>query len=286
MMSKLELATAIGCLFKTSQVFKNPTFSSVYHKYMIPVSEEIINMVLSFVQVKRNGQPLELAVDVGCGTGRYTTPLAPHFKKVLGIDISESQINLANQYNLLDNVSYMVAPAEKLPIENDSVDLVTAGIAAQFFRVDEFASEATRVLKKKGCLALHGVYPVFEIEYKDLSHDLTVVMSEVCEILYTYAEKYIEDVFCQYKSIYEVIPIKDKQWITDIPVKFQMSIPKIMGFIQSIILYQVFLEKDVKGAEQLLQQTEKRFQDILGENADSAWLTMHVKHYCVLACKD
>ncbi|XP_066433450.1 putative methyltransferase DDB_G0268948 [Eleutherodactylus coqui] len=269
-----------------SKLFKNKTFSSVYHKYMIPVSKEIINMVLDFVQVKRNGQPLEMAVDGGCGTGRYTIPLAPHFKKIQGIDISESQINLANQYNLLDNVSYMVAPAEKLPAENNSVDLVNAGLAAHWFKVDKFASEAARVLKKKGCLALHGFYPTNKIEYKDLSHDLTVVMSEVWDILRPYIDKDTEHIFCQYKSIYEAIPQKDKQLITDIPVKFQMSIPEIMGLIQSICFYLIFLEKDVKGAEQLLQQTEKRFQDILGENADSAQLTMHVKHYCVLACKD
>ncbi|XP_066433449.1 putative methyltransferase DDB_G0268948 isoform X2 [Eleutherodactylus coqui] len=199
-----------------SQVFKNKTFSSVYHKYMIPISKETLNMVLSFVQGKRNGQPLEMAVDVGCGTGRYTIPLAPHFKKVLGIDFSKAQINLANQYNLLDNVSYMVAPAEKLPIENDSVDLLNAGLAAHFFRVDEFASEAVRVLKKKGCLAVHGLYPACDIEYKDLSHDLTVVMSEVWKILYQHADKSKDHLLCQYESIYEVIPLKDKQLFQDI----------------------------------------------------------------------
>ncbi|XP_066431702.1 putative methyltransferase DDB_G0268948 isoform X2 [Eleutherodactylus coqui] len=285
-MSKLHALAGASSIFKTGKVFKNQTFSSTYYKYMIPVSEEIINMVLSFVQVKRNAQPLEMAVDVGCGTGRYTIPLAPHFRKVLGIDISESQINLANQYNLLDNVSYMVAPAEKLPIENDSVDLVNVGLAAHWFKVDKFAGEAARVLKKKGCFALHGFHPSNEIEYKDLSHDLTVVMSEIWNFLHPYADKNIEDMYCQYKNIYEAVPLKDKQWITDIPVKFHMSIAEIMGFIQSVCMFQIFLEKDVKGAEQFLKQTEKRFQEILGEKADSVQLNVQMKHYCVLACKD
>ncbi|KAM3915997.1 uncharacterized protein RB166_015365 [Leptodactylus fuscus] len=243
------------------QLFKKTAFSSVYQKYMIPVSNEIMNLVLSYVKDKTSGQPLEMAVDVGCGTGRYTLPLAPHFKKVLGIDHSESQINLAKQNTLANNVSYMVAPAEKLPLEDASVDLVTAALAAHWFTVDKFASEAVRVLKTKGCFAAHAFYPVTELEYKDLSHDLNVVMSEVLDTLYQYNinRKILEHMFGQYKTIYEAIPLQDKEWVTDIPVKIEMSIPEIIGLIQ--------------------------FREILGEEADSARLTAHFMHYCVLACK-
>ncbi|XP_069839295.1 putative methyltransferase DDB_G0268948 [Dendropsophus ebraccatus] len=120
-----------------------------------------------------------MAVDVGCGNGRYTLPLAPHFKKVLGVDISESQINLAKQHTIANNVSYMVAPAEKLPVNNASVDLVTAVLAPHWFTAEEFGSEVIRVLKTRGCLAAHGIYPSTEIEFKELSHDLTAVLSEV-----------------------------------------------------------------------------------------------------------
>ena len=31
-------------------------------------------------------------MDIGCGSGQSTFGLAPHFKKVLGLDISEAQI--------------------------------------------------------------------------------------------------------------------------------------------------------------------------------------------------
>ncbi|XP_040297432.1 putative methyltransferase DDB_G0268948 [Bufo bufo] len=129
------------------EVFQKATFSSVYQKYMIPVSNEICNMILSYMKAKTNEQPLGMLVDVGCGTGRYILPLAPHFEKVLGIDISESQINLAKQSTSANNVSYMVASAENLPVKNDSVDLVHAGLAAHFFTIDTFLSEAFRPLR-------------------------------------------------------------------------------------------------------------------------------------------
>ncbi|XP_075140509.1 putative methyltransferase DDB_G0268948 [Leptodactylus fuscus] len=267
------------------RIFKKTAFSSVYQKYMIPVSNEIMKLVLCYVKEKTNGRPLEMAVDVGCGSGRYTLPLAPHFKKVLGIDHSESQINLAKQCNSAGNVSYMVAPAEKLPLEDASVDLVTAALAAHWFTVDKFTHEAVRVLKTRGCLALHATYPNTELEYKDLSHDLNVVMSEMWDTLLRYNDDRAHHLFSQYQTIYQAVPLNNKDWIRNIPANIQMSLPDIIGMIQSFYMYQLFREKDVKGAEQFLIQTEKRFREILGEEADSARLKVHVKHCCVLACK-
>ncbi|KAM3916964.1 putative methyltransferase [Leptodactylus fuscus] len=162
-----------------AQLFSKTSFSSVYRTGMIPASNEIVQLILSHVQKKTNGRPLEMALDVGCGTGRYTIPLAPHFKKVLGIDISESQINLAKQYNSAGNVSYMVAPAEKMPLKDASVDLVTSGLAAHWFSLDKFAGEAVRVLRTKGCFAVHAFHPDIDIQHEELSHELKVLKSEV-----------------------------------------------------------------------------------------------------------
>ncbi|XP_056391910.1 putative methyltransferase DDB_G0268948 [Hyla sarda] len=266
-------------------LFNKKTFSAVYYKYMIPASNEILSMVLSYVKEKTDGRPLEMALDVGCGTGRYTLPLAPHFKKVVGIDISESQINVAKKNSLANNVSYMVAPAEKLPMENNSVDLVNAALAAHWFKEDIFASEAVRVLKTKGCLAVHAFYPNTVIEYEDLSRELNIAMSKVWDILVQQDDKSLKPMFCQYYNIYEAIQLKDKKWITDIPVQIQMSIQELIGFIQSLILYEIFMAKNAEKAKQLLLETEKRLQQILGEKADSVRLNVHLKYYCVLACK-
>ncbi|XP_069841312.1 putative methyltransferase DDB_G0268948 [Dendropsophus ebraccatus] len=266
-------------------LFKKIGFSSVYHKYMIPAPSDILNMVLSYVKEKTDGRPLEMAVDVGCGTGHYTVPLAPHFKKVLGVDISEAQINVAKQHTLANNVSYMVAPAEKLPMKNASVDLVNSALAAHWFKADEFVSEAVRVMKTKGCLAVHAAYPRLDIKYKDMSHDLTEVMAKAFDTLSQYYDYSIENVLSQYRNIYEAVPLEDKKWITDIPVKIQISVPEIVGLIRSMYMYQAFLEKDLKGAEEFFIQTKKRFQKILGEETDSAQLDLYLKYYCVLACK-
>ena len=54
----------------------------------------------------QNPQPLKLAVDIGCGTGQSTRPLAPYFEKVLGFDISEAQLENARKEETPDNVEY------------------------------------------------------------------------------------------------------------------------------------------------------------------------------------
>ncbi|XP_077128393.1 putative methyltransferase DDB_G0268948 isoform X2 [Ranitomeya variabilis] len=266
-------------------LFKKMDFSLKYQKYMIPVSNELINVVFSYVKGKTNGRPLEMALDVGCGTGRYTLPLAPHFKKVLGLDISESQLSVAKKMTLANNVSYMVAPAEKLPLKDASVDLVHSGLAAHWFTLDKFINESVRVLKTRGCLAFHGFVPLFELEYKHLSHDLNVVVKEEWVTLFDHVDISTDEMICQYQNIYEAIPLKDKKHITEMLQKVPMSIPEFIGFIESLHMCQNFKENNVEKAEQFLIQTEKRLREVLGEEADTACMNMYVKYYCVLACK-
>ena len=49
---------------------------------------------------------MKLAVDIGCGTGQSTRPLAPYFENVLGFDISEAQVENAKKEDTPENVEY------------------------------------------------------------------------------------------------------------------------------------------------------------------------------------
>jgi ubiquinone/menaquinone biosynthesis C-methylase UbiE len=64
------------------------------------------------------------AVDVGCGSGQSTYPLRQHFNKVIGIDVSEKQIEHAKKK--YSDVEFKVGPGENLQfLENCSVNLIT-----------------------------------------------------------------------------------------------------------------------------------------------------------------
>jgi SAM-dependent methyltransferase len=93
----------------------------------------------------------QLALDCATGNGQAALGLADYFGKVIAIDSSEEQI--ANAFRL-DNVTYMVAPAENIPLPDNSVDLITVAQGVHWFYLDNFYSEAERLLKKGGVIAL------------------------------------------------------------------------------------------------------------------------------------
>uniref|UniRef100_A0A8C5MTR2 Methyltransferase type 11 domain-containing protein n=1 Tax=Leptobrachium leishanense TaxID=445787 RepID=A0A8C5MTR2_9ANUR len=268
----------------TDNLFKSKEFSSVYKKYMIPVSNEITSLIISYMEEK-NCKSYDLAVDVGCGTGRYTLPLAPLFKKVVGVDISESQLTEARHSIVLDNVTFQVGAAESLTFKDGSVDFVNAGLAAHWFNIKEFVHEAIRVLKPNGCLAAHAFIPIGAIVGGNKSDSLSGIIEEYVDTVSRYKYKNNEVMQRQYKDVFDAIPVKDKKWVRNIPVIYDMSMQEIIGYFQSVYMYQEFLKYDQKGAIRFLLHLEQRFRDILGEEADSAIMKVQVDHYCVLACK-
>lgn len=91
-----------------------------------------------------------LAVDVATGSGQAARILAPHFDRVIACDTSAAQIAAADAP---DNVQFVIAAAEQLPLPDRSVDLVTVAQALHWFDVTRFVQEAGRILRPEGVLA-------------------------------------------------------------------------------------------------------------------------------------
>lgn len=53
-------------------------------------------------------------------------------------------------------MKFQVAPAEKIPLEDNSVDLLISAQAAHWFDLDAFFTESHRVLKPEGTMAIWG----------------------------------------------------------------------------------------------------------------------------------
>lgn len=92
-----------------------------------------------------------LAVDVGCGSGQLTRLLATHFDAVIGLDPSADQLAHAVPH---EKITYTCAPAERLPIADGSVGLITAAQAAHWFDLPAFYAEARRIAVPQGAIAL------------------------------------------------------------------------------------------------------------------------------------
>lgn len=97
------------------------------------------------------GPARRLAVDVGCGNGQFTRRLAAHFDAVMGVDPSADQLAHAEDD---PGIAYRCAPAEALPVEDGSTDLVTAAQAAHWFDLPAFYAEAQRIVAPGAAIAL------------------------------------------------------------------------------------------------------------------------------------
>jgi len=93
----------------------------------------------------------ELAWDCATGSGQAAVGLAEHFAKVIATDASAQQIESAQPH---PSISYRVAPSEASGIDPDSVDLILVAQALHWFDMDRFFTEAKRVSKKGGILAV------------------------------------------------------------------------------------------------------------------------------------
>jgi ubiquinone/menaquinone biosynthesis C-methylase UbiE len=94
----------------------------------------------------------QLIVDVGCGTGRFSKPLADRFAaKVIGIDPSQRMLAVARTTRANGRVEFMLAPAERLPLADRSADLVFMSMVLHHLPDKEAAArECHRILRAGG----------------------------------------------------------------------------------------------------------------------------------------
>lgn len=106
-------------------------------------------------------QPGDEVLELGCGYGRVTLPLAAAGARAVGIDVAEESLALARRQaglaGLAERCRYLCMDATALDLPDASFDLVACvqnGIAA--FRVDaaQLVREAWRVLRPGGRLLL------------------------------------------------------------------------------------------------------------------------------------
>ncbi len=93
----------------------------------------------------------ELAWDCATGNGQAAQSLALFFDHVVATDASEQQINAADPH---PKIEFHVAAAEQSGLDPESVDLITVAQALHWFDRERFYTEARRVLKPGGILAV------------------------------------------------------------------------------------------------------------------------------------
>ena len=94
-------------------------------------------------------------LDVASGEGYGTNILASQAKSVIGVDVAADAVEHASSKYASDNLSFRLGPAQELPIESQSIDVVVSFETLEHIEGQhKFLSEIKRVLKPNGLLIM------------------------------------------------------------------------------------------------------------------------------------
>lgn len=135
-------------------------------------------------------RPGDLALDVATGTGNTAFALAPHVRRVIGLDLTREMLNEARRIageRGVANADWVIGDAANLPFQDETFDIYVVRAAPHHFPdIDQCLAEAYRVLKPDRDAAFIDCAPpvpardvLHEVEMRrDPSHILSMTVEE------------------------------------------------------------------------------------------------------------
>ncbi|ANE42983.1 class I SAM-dependent methyltransferase [Deinococcus puniceus] len=96
-----------------------------------------------------------VGADIACGTGLSSVALAEVVNQVWAFDLSSSMLAEAAEHA---RIKYAQAPAEELPLDANSVDVITVAQGIHWFDRPAFFAEARRILRRGGVLCVYDMF--------------------------------------------------------------------------------------------------------------------------------
>lgn len=173
------------------------------------------------------------AWDCATGNGQVAGELCKYFKTVEATDISQQQLDNAVQAK---NIRYTISPAEKTGFADKSFDLITVAQALHWFDTDRFFTEAKRIGKPGGKVALWG-------------YSILTVNKEIDELFYYYydtvvgrywdaARKHVEEEYASMHFPFEKIQTERFE------IRVGWDLNQFIGYLRSWSATQKFIRAE------------------------------------------
>jgi len=119
---------------------------------------EVLALWMRAIASHLKDRSLNSILDLGCGTGRFSSALAEHFQcEVIGIDPSKKMLEQAQTKPHDGRVRYLNGYAESIPLTDNSVDLIFMSMVFHHFKNPAtVAGECLRVLRGGGMVFLRA----------------------------------------------------------------------------------------------------------------------------------
>ncbi|MEW7290066.1 class I SAM-dependent methyltransferase [Aquimarina sp. 2304DJ70-9] len=105
-----------------------------------------------------NPTPKEMYLDIGCGTGNYTSEFAKKGYQFIGIDPSDKMLEKAK--NQHDAITWKIGKAEKIELASDSVNGIIASLTLHHWQdLNQGFKELNRILKPNGTTVIFTSTP-------------------------------------------------------------------------------------------------------------------------------
>jgi SAM-dependent methyltransferase len=133
-----------------STLFDSPEMALGYARSRPPMHKPILDLVRRQLNLD---QPVDEALDVGCGAGLSTAPLAGLARHRTGVEPFASMLRYADA--VAPGADFAAGQAEALPVRSGSIDLCTAAGSLPFTDVPMAMPELRRVLRQGGTLVVY-----------------------------------------------------------------------------------------------------------------------------------
>ena len=110
----------------------------------------------------------ETVLNIGCGDGVQSVIYGGNFKKMVGVDINQSRLEVAKQLALFhgfDNFSVICANVEAIPLDEEYDKIIAIDIIEHVINPAKVISEISRLLKSEGSLLI--TFPVLHDKWEN-----------------------------------------------------------------------------------------------------------------------